>query len=176
MNDQGPLYIKYRPKTFEEFVGNEATITSLKSILTREQGTVKTFLLYGASGCGKTTLARIISSELDCSSHDFYEYNVANTRGIDSIREIIQSARYAPLGGKIKIYLLDEIKEFIHFAHYILRQQARLKYLHDIEKAYTNNPISCPSTHANLSIALASLKSIFDIFQLHLVYNHLRQV
>jgi DNA polymerase-3 subunit gamma/tau len=125
-NISQPLHLKYRPDSFEEFIGSNATITSLQSIIQRDKGEVRVFLFTGPSGCGKTTLARIIAKELKCSDRDFQEYNSANVRGIDTIREIANNCRYAPLSGKIKIYLLDEIHKATNDA-----QNALLKLLED---------------------------------------------
>lgn len=103
-----PLHTKYRPSNFDTFYGNDSLVSSLISILTRKEGQPRTFLFQGPSGCGKTTIARIMKSYLECSDEDFYEYNAANTRGIDTIREIRAAAEYKPWLGKVKIYLLDE--------------------------------------------------------------------
>lgn len=125
-DEREPLHIKYRPENFSEFIGNESVVNSLKSILSRDKGEVKAFLFTGPSGTGKTSLARIVGRELKCSDSDFIEYNSANTRGVDTIREIISGSKFAPLAGKVKIYLLDEIHKATNEA-----QNALLKLLED---------------------------------------------
>ncbi len=102
-----PLHRKYRPQNFDEFLGNSAVVESLKSILAKEDRP-HSLLFTGQSGVGKTTLARIIAKELKCSEKELYELNAANTRGIDTVREMIRSSAYAPLDGPVKIFLLDE--------------------------------------------------------------------
>lgn len=121
-----PLHLKYRPETFPDFIGNNPVVESLTHVLSRKNRVVRAFLLYGPSGCGKTTLARIIKRELGCSEKDFFEYNMANTRGIDTIREIIANAIYAPLNGSKKIYLIDEAHKLTTDA-----QNSLLKILED---------------------------------------------
>jgi len=113
---KGSLPIKYRPQTWDEFVGNESTVESLRSVLTREKGRPHCIMLEGPSGCGKTTLALLFAKELGCSPEDLRKYNIGNMRGIDTAREITRNARYTPLNGDVKVYILDEFhmatKEF----------------------------------------------------------------
>lgn len=122
-----PLHTDYRPKTLDEIVGNKSTVQSLSSILNREKKKIPhTFLFTGASGCGKTTFARIVSNELGCSEHDYIEINAGNNRGIDTARTILKNLHYKPLVGETKVILLDEVhattKDF---------QNALLKSLED---------------------------------------------
>jgi DNA polymerase III subunit gamma/tau len=119
------LYLDYRPQTWDEIVGNEETVSSLQNML--KKGNVPhTYLFVGGSGCGKTTIARILANDLGCNGNDYREINAADFRGIDSVREIIQSAKYKPLEGKTKVYMIDECHKLTTDA-----QNAMLKILED---------------------------------------------
>ena len=119
------LYLDYRPRTWDEIVGNEETVSSLQNML--KKGNVPhTYLFVGGSGCGKTTIARILANDLGCNGNDYREINAADFRGIDSVREIIQSAKYKPLEGKTKVYVIDECHKLTNDA-----QNAMLKILED---------------------------------------------
>jgi len=97
---------KYRPKTLDEFYGNEQVVKAIKNSI--ESGkTPKTFFFYGDRGTGKTTLARIIASHF-CNEHAIRELNTANFSGIDTSREIINNMMTAPFKGKYKAYIIDE--------------------------------------------------------------------
>ena len=128
MSDSLPL--KYRPKTFKDVYGNDTAIQSVESILARDLNSVpKAWLFTGVSGCGKTTMVRIISKMLKCSDTDYHEYNAANTNGVDTIREISSTAKLNPMNGPVKIILLDESHMLTGPA-----QQACLKMLEDAPK------------------------------------------
>lgn len=103
-----PLHTKYRPKTFDDMVGNEYVLFNLKNAL-EEKSHPHVFLIHGMRGSGKTSLAYVLANELDCEQVDYY--NVANERGIDTAREIIDSARYRPFKGKNKMYIIDEFHQ-----------------------------------------------------------------
>ena len=108
-----PIIIDYRPKTFDEVIGNKHLISTLRSMAERERKTPgkisRAILLHGRSGCGKTTLARLFAKEVGCSDCNIIEVDVSDNRGIDAVREIKRGARYKPIiGGEKKAYILDE--------------------------------------------------------------------
>ena len=123
------LYNKYRPSTFAELVGNETTVESLSNFLKNKSTCPHTFLLHGATGCGKTTIGRIIAKELGCSNNDLREINTANFRGIDTIREIIQQSQFKPLEGDTRVWIIDECHKLTTDA-----QNASLKILEEPPK------------------------------------------
>jgi len=120
-----PLHIDFRPANFLEFIGNESTIKSLRSVLGREDKP-HSLLFQGPSGCGKTTLARIVANQLKCHEQDLIEVNAANNRGIDTAREIIQTCYYMPVAGPVRVILIDEVGATVKTF-----QEALLKPLED---------------------------------------------
>lgn len=102
------LHIDYRPKTLKEVEGNRSTVEALQAILSREKDLPHAFLFLGAPGCGKTTLGRIVANELGCAHADMREVDVADFRGIDTIRDIRQQARLKPMAGPVRVWILDE--------------------------------------------------------------------
>jgi len=122
------LYQAYRPRTFDEVVGNKEAIRTLESFIKRDRSEVPhAFLFSGPSGCGKTTLARILAKKLGCSDANFVEIDSADFRGIDTIREIRRQMRLAPVGGgSCRVWLIDECHKLTGDA-----QSALLKALED---------------------------------------------
>lgn len=121
-----PLHIDYRPKTLKEVEGNRSTVEALQAILSREKDLPHAFLFLGAPGCGKTTLGRIVANELGCAQADMREVDVADFRGIDTIRDIRQQARLKPMAGPVRVWILDECQKMTGDA-----QSALLKILED---------------------------------------------
>jgi len=124
----GALYRKYRPQTFDEVVGQEAVVRTLKNAIEREQ-VRQAYLFAGPRGTGKTSMARILAKALNCAygptvtpdgtcnscvaiasgtSLDVVEMDAASQRGIDDIREIRERVVLQPVEGRYKVYILDE--------------------------------------------------------------------
>lgn len=120
---------KWRPKTFEEVIGQEHITTTLKNAI--EQNRVAhAYLFCGPRGTGKTTTARLLAKALNCEkgpialpcnkciscieiiegkSLDIIEIDAASNRGIDEIRNLRESARFSPQQARFKIYIIDEV-------------------------------------------------------------------
>ena len=122
------LYRKYRPKTFDDVVGQDVIIKTLQnSILNKKIS--HAYLFTGPRGCGKTTIAKIFSRLVNCEESDgkntcgrcvfcthkdeqtmdIIEMDAASNNGVDEIREINNKAVLVPTIGKYKIYIIDEV-------------------------------------------------------------------
>ncbi len=120
---------KWRPQRFSEVVGQEHITATLKNAL-KNNRIAHAYLFTGPRGVGKTTTARILAKALNClnpqdnepcnecemcksiqstQSLDIIEIDGASNRGIDEIRTLRESVKYAPTRGKYKIYIIDEV-------------------------------------------------------------------
>ncbi|TDI47106.1 MAG: DNA polymerase III subunit gamma/tau [Acidobacteria bacterium] len=123
------LALKYRPKVFEDLVGQEAVTRTLTNAIQQDR-IAHAFLFAGVRGVGKTTTARILAKALNCESGptvrpcgtcaaceeiargrslDVLEIDGASNAGVEQVRELIDSARYAPSRDRFKIYIIDEV-------------------------------------------------------------------
>ncbi len=122
------LYLKYRPETFDEIVGNEDVVQVLKSHLENKskQPLPHSMLFHGPTGCGKTTLGRIVAREIGAKGIDLQEVDVADFRGIETVRDIRRQSAYKSLEGECRVWILDEAHKLTGDA-----QTALLKALED---------------------------------------------
>lgn len=95
---------KFRPKKWEQFLGNEGVIKSVK----KDLGKIQSYLLHGERGTGKTTLARLICKYNDIDDMDIHEIDAASNTGVDDARRIKNEAYYLPSNSSKKAYILDE--------------------------------------------------------------------
>lgn len=122
------LYRKYRSKTFDELVGQDAIVKTLKNALI-EKRIAHAYLFSGPRGTGKTSVARLFAKALNCeeglghqcnkcasclainegSSPDVIEIDAASNSGVDEVRNLIESVRYAPINSRYKVYIIDEV-------------------------------------------------------------------
>ena len=101
------LAVKYRPKTFEDVVGQ----TAIKEILQYQvdsKSNLNCYLFTGGAGTGKTTCARIFANELNGGQGLPIEIDAASNNGVEQVRKIIEEAKYKSLDSNFKIYILDE--------------------------------------------------------------------
>ncbi|MFZ5800712.1 MAG: DNA polymerase III subunit gamma/tau [Candidatus Omnitrophota bacterium] len=122
---------KYRPATFDEVVGQEHIVTTLKNAVSSGK-LAHAYIFAGPRGIGKTSCARILAKSLNCEkgptlnpcnkcpacqeisesrSMDVIEIDGASNRGIDEIRTLRENVKFAPTRGKYKIYIIDEFHQ-----------------------------------------------------------------
>lgn len=102
------LYRKYRPSSFAEVIGQDHVVSALTSTI--KSGNIShAYLFAGSRGIGKTSIARILASEIGTEPADLYEIDAASNRGIDEIRELRDAVRTLPFESKYKVYIVDEV-------------------------------------------------------------------
>jgi DNA polymerase-3 subunit gamma/tau len=120
---------KWRPKTFAQLAGQEHVVRALSNALTQNR-LHHAYLFTGTRGVGKTTIARIFAKSLNCETGitatpcgecsackeidsgrfiDLIELDAASNTQVDNMRELLESALYAPSSGRFKVYIIDEV-------------------------------------------------------------------
>ena len=122
------LYNKYRPSTFEEVAGQQAIVRTLKNAINNNK-IAHAYLFCGPRGTGKTSMARLFAKALNCEegighqcnhcsnclelaagSHpDVIEIDAASNNGVEQVRDLIDQVHYAPIKGRYKTYIIDEV-------------------------------------------------------------------
>lgn len=101
------LPIKYRPKEFKD-VCAQSSITKILERQIETRNFKNCYLFSGASGCGKTTVARILANKINRGVGSPIEIDAASNNGVDSVRQIIESADQRSIDSEYKIYIIDE--------------------------------------------------------------------
>jgi len=101
------FHLKYRPTNFDEVIGQNSVVSSLKELF-KSKNTPHSFLFVGPSGVGKTTIARIIASQVGCDSFNIIEVDAATHTGVDSMRELTENVKFQGIGNPNKVVIIDE--------------------------------------------------------------------
>jgi DNA polymerase-3 subunit gamma/tau len=128
-NDYIVLARKYRPQRFEELVGQDALVRTLTNAI-KANRLHHAYVLTGIRGVGKTTTARIIAKALNCDNGpsvtwsdddpqvkaitsgthgDVLEYDAASNRSVEDVEKLFEGVNYAPMSGRYKVYIIDEV-------------------------------------------------------------------
>lgn len=105
------LYRKYRPQSFEQVLGQDAIVATLRASLAKNEVS-HAYLFAGSRGTGKTSIARIFAKELGVSANDIYEIDAASNRGINEMKELLAGVSTLPFDSRYKVYILDEVHMF----------------------------------------------------------------
>ncbi len=128
-NNSKVLALKYRPKTFDDLIGQEVVAETITNSIKADK-IPNAYLFTGIRGIGKTTTARIVAKALNCSNGienkckikcdncdaitnsnhiDVLEMDAASKTGVDDVRDLIEFSRYGPTSAKYKIFIIDEV-------------------------------------------------------------------
>jgi len=160
------LYRQWRPDTFEEVVGQDAIVRTLKNQIQTER-IAHAYLFCGSRGTGKTSTAKIFARAINCSgpvngspcgecavcvqlssgsSMDVIEIDAASNNGVDEIRDLRDKVRYPPAAGRFKVYIVDEVHMLSMGAFNALLKTLEEPPAHAVFILATTEPHKLPAT------------------------------
>jgi DNA polymerase III subunit gamma/tau len=171
---------KYRPKGFDEVVGQEHITTTLKNAIDNNQ-LAQAMLFCGPRGVGKTTCARILAKMINGfdnedvmntgTSLNIHELDAASNNSVDDIRNLIDQVRYPPQYGKYKVYIIDEV--------HMLSNAAFNAFLKTLEEppSYAIFILATTEKHKVIPTILSRCQ-IFDFNRIHVgdIADHLNKI
>jgi DNA polymerase-3 subunit gamma/tau len=183
---------KYRPKRFDEVVGQELTTNTLKNAIQSEH-LAHSFLFCGPRGVGKTTIARILAKTINCknlqpdgeacnecdsctsfssnASFNIHELDAASNNSVDDIRQLVEQVMYPPQNARYKIFIIDEV--------HMLSSQAFNAFLKTLEEppSYAKFILATTEKHKILPTILSRCQ-IYDFKRISVldIQNHLQAI
>lgn len=147
MNNSTALHVRHRPTTFDQVVGQDKIVQSLRKVTADKRG--KCFLFTGPSGTGKTTLARILANHFcggTAGPHNIIEVDAASTSA-EGLREIIQHSHYRAIGASpVKVHIVDECHKLSDAAWKVLLKPTEEPPQHVYWCLCTTEPTKVPQT------------------------------
>jgi DNA polymerase-3 subunit gamma/tau len=185
------LYREWRPKKFNEIVGQDHVRITLTNAL-KQNKVAHAYLFSGPRGTGKTTAAKVLAKALNCMDRegvepcnkcvscqeidqglalDVLEIDAASNRGIDEIRDLREKVKLAPSGGKYKVYIIDEV--------HMLTPEAFNALLKTLEEPPTNVVFVLATTEAHkVPLTILSRVQRFEFHRIsaEMILGRLREV
>lgn len=102
------LHNKYRPQSFEDFIGQEVVVKSVRNVI--ESGQSRTFLFSGPPGCGKTSLARVAANYVGTHPNNLIEVDAASNGAVDNLRDLFKTVSFNLLDSDCsRVVIIDEV-------------------------------------------------------------------
>ena len=185
------LYRKYRPKTFDEVIGQDHIVSTLSNQV-KAGKIVHAYLFTGSRGTGKTSTAKIFARAINCLDNvngspcgkcraclamndpvnmDIIEIDAASNNRVDEIRDIREKVKFTPVNGNFKIYIIDEVHMLTDSAYNALLKTLEEPPKHIVFILATTEPQKLPAT-----VLSRCVRFDFGLVDLNILTNHLKDI